>query len=61
MGISLKGYSLCGMGERIFSRREGGIFLIFQRIILLVVWDGVFGESKWVFIFCLFFFCDMVT
>jgi hypothetical protein len=42
-----------------FSREEGGIFLIFQGIILLVVWDGVFGESGWVFFS--FFFCDMVT
>jgi hypothetical protein len=38
-----------------FSRQEGDIFLIFQRIILLVVWDGVFGESRWgVFFFCFF-------
>jgi hypothetical protein len=32
-----------------FSRQEDGIFFNFQRIILLVVWDGVFGESGWVF------------
>jgi hypothetical protein len=37
-----------------FSGEEGEIFLIFRGIILLVVWDGVFGESGWVF-FCLFF------
>jgi hypothetical protein len=35
-------------------------FFNFQGIILLVVWDGVFGESGWVFFFFLFFFCDMV-
>jgi hypothetical protein len=40
-----------------FSKHEGAIFLIFQRIILLVMWDAVFGESGWV---CFFFFCDMV-
>jgi hypothetical protein len=43
------------MGERSFSRWAGGIFLKIRRIILLVVWDGVFGESKWVF-FLVFFF-----
>jgi hypothetical protein len=29
----------------LFFKHEGGIFLISQGIILLVVWDGVFGES----------------
>jgi hypothetical protein len=33
----------------VFLRKEGGIFLIFQGIILLVVWDGVFGKSGWFF------------
>jgi hypothetical protein len=61
MGISLKGCFLGGIGERSFSRWASGIFKKIQRIILLVVWDGVFGENKWVFIYCLFFFCDMVT
>jgi hypothetical protein len=42
-------------------KQEGGNFLIFQGIILLVLWDGVFGGSKWeCFSFFLFFFCDMV-
>jgi hypothetical protein len=34
-----------------FSRWEGGIFLIFQGIILLVVWDGVVEERGWGFFF----------
>jgi hypothetical protein len=32
-----------------FSWHEGGIFKKFQGIILLVVWDGMFGERRWVF------------
>jgi hypothetical protein len=38
-----------------FPRHECEIFLIFQGIILLAVWDGVFGESGWVFVFWHFF------
>jgi hypothetical protein len=30
-------------------------FLNFSSIILLVVWDGVFRESGWVFFFLFFF------
>jgi len=44
------------MGERSFSRWAGGMFLKIQRIIILVVWDGVFRESKWVFLFLFFSF-----
>jgi hypothetical protein len=44
-----------------FLKQEGGIVLTFHGIILLVMWDGVFGGSRWVFFFCsFFFFCDMV-
>jgi hypothetical protein len=43
-----------------FSRKEGEIFLIFQGIILLVVWDLVHGEGGWGSFFGLLFFCDMV-
>jgi hypothetical protein len=45
-----------------FETRRWDLFLIFQRIILLVVWDGVFGKNGWVFVFFGFFgfFCDMV-
>jgi hypothetical protein len=38
-----------------FRKQEGGIFLIFQGIILLVVWDGVFERSGWVFFITFFF------
>jgi hypothetical protein len=38
----------------LFSRQEDGIFFNFQRIILLVVWDGVFGKSGWVFFLSFF-------
>jgi hypothetical protein len=31
-------------------------FFNFQRIILLVVWDGVVGERGWVYIYIFFFF-----
>jgi hypothetical protein len=59
MGTKTKVCFLSGMGGRslvVFQAKKVGFFLIFQGIILLVVWDGVFGESA-----CLFFFCDMVT
>jgi hypothetical protein len=50
MGTNPKGYFLGGMKGRSLvlseGRKEGGIFFILQDIILLVVWDGVFGESK---------------
>jgi hypothetical protein len=42
-----------------FSKQEGGIFLIFRGIILLVVWDGVFGESG--FYFILFYFLSFFS
>jgi len=42
-----------------FLTQEGGIYF-FQGIILLMLWGGVFGGSRWVVFFGLFFFCDMV-
>ncbi len=56
MGISLKGCFLGGMGERSFSRWEGGIFLKNQRIILLVVWDGVLEKANGYLFFVFFSF-----
>jgi hypothetical protein len=50
MRINPKGCFLGGMGGRsliFFQGKKVGFFLIFQRIIVLVVWDRVFGESKW--------------
>jgi hypothetical protein len=43
-----------------FSKKEGGILKKIQGIVLLVVWDEVFGESGRVFFFFSFFFCDMM-
>jgi hypothetical protein len=64
MGTNSKVYFLGGMGGRslvVFQGRKVGCFLIFQGIIVLVVWDRVVGEKKSVFIlFFLFFFCDLV-
>jgi hypothetical protein len=57
-GDQLKGLFLGWHGREkfsCFSRQEGGIFFIFQGIILLVVRDGVFGESRWVCFFWVFF------
>jgi hypothetical protein len=62
MGTNPKGCFLGDMRRRslvVFEGRKVNFFLIFQGIILLVMWDGVFGESGWVF-FCVFFFCDMM-
>jgi hypothetical protein len=42
-----------------FLKERRGIFLI-QGINLLVVWDEVFGENKWVFLFFLFFFSFVI-
>jgi hypothetical protein len=60
MGINPKGCFLGDMGRKIlviFQDKKVGFFLIFQEIIILVMWDGVLGENGWI---C-FFFCDMVT
>ncbi len=64
MGTDPKGCFLGGMGRRslvFFKALKRRIFLIFQGIILLAVWDGVFAKSRWIFFFHLFFFCVMVT
>jgi hypothetical protein len=48
MRTNPKGCFLGGIGRGslvVFQGRNVGFFLIFQGIILLVVWDGVFGES----------------
>jgi hypothetical protein len=63
MGIDPKGCFLGGMGGRslaTFQGLEKVGFLKIRGIILLMVWDGVFGENRWVCYFCLFFFCRMV-
>jgi hypothetical protein len=39
----------------LFFKIRGGIFLIFQGIIFLVVWDGVVGKTGWVYIIFVFF------
>jgi hypothetical protein len=38
-----------------FEARRWDLKNKFQGIILLVVWGGVFGESKWVFVLWSFF------
>jgi len=64
MGTNPNVCFLDGMGGRslvVSQGRKVGFKKNFQGNILLVVWDGVVGERGWVYIFCLFFFCDMVT
>ncbi len=58
MGTNPKGCFLGGIRGRslvVFRGRKVG-FLIFQGIILLVMWGGVFGGSRWVCFFLVFFF-----
>ncbi len=62
-----------GLTQRFVSwvEWEGEVWLFFKvgrwdfkkipRNCFLVVWDAVVGERRWVYIYSLFFFCDMVT
>ncbi len=64
MGIRTnpRGCFLGGMGGKSLvvsqGRKVGGFFFVFERIISLVVWDGVVGERGWVYLFFPFFFFD---
>jgi hypothetical protein len=66
IGSYPRGCFLGGMGGRSLvvsqGRKVGGFFFVFERIISLVVWDGVVGERGWAYLFYfLFFFDNMVT
>ncbi len=70
MGTNPKGCFLSNIRRRslvVFKGRKVGFFrtegcspvfpdMIFEKNILLVVWDGVFGENRWIFSFYLSFF-----
>jgi hypothetical protein len=54
-GLTQKVVSWEGKNWLFFEARRWDFFN-FLRIILLVVWDEVFGESRWVFFFFFVFF-----